>query len=50
MVRLIVNSGELEWVKLHVQSWKVNEQFLKEPENEICCIYAICDLCVKDVV
>ena len=50
MVCLIVNSGKLKWVKLRVQSWKVNEQFLKEPENEVYCIHAICDLHVKDVI
>jgi 26S proteasome regulatory subunit N5 len=46
-----LNDGELEWVKLRVQSRKVNEQFLKEPENEVCCIRAVCDLMFsKDVV
>ncbi|KAI0285412.1 PCI-domain-containing protein [Russula aff. rugulosa BPL654] len=30
----MLNGGEPEWVKLRVQSRKVNEQFLKEPENE----------------
>ena len=35
-----LNGGEPEWVKLRVQSRKVNEQFLKEPENEVCCIRA----------
>ena len=46
-----LNGGEPEWVKLRVQSRKVNEQFLKEPENEVCCIRAVCDLlCAKDVV
>jgi len=29
-----LGGGEPEWVKLRVQSRKVNEQFLKEPENE----------------
>ena len=43
-------TGKPEWVKLCVQSWKVNEQFLKKPENEVCCIHAVCDLHVKDVV
>ena len=33
-----LNGGEPEWVKLRVQSRKVNEQFLKEPENEVCCV------------
>jgi 26S proteasome regulatory subunit N5 len=28
--------GETEWVKLRVQSRKVNEQFLKDPGNEVC--------------
>jgi 26S proteasome regulatory subunit N5 len=32
----MLNSGEPEWVKLRVQSRKVNEQFLKESENEVC--------------
>jgi 26S proteasome regulatory subunit N5 len=41
-----LNGGEPEWVKLRVQSRKVNEQFLKEPENEVCCIRVICDLYV----
>lgn len=46
-----LNDGEPEWVKLRVQSRKVNEQFLKEPENEVCCIRAICDImCSEDVV
>ena len=31
-----LSAGEPEWVKLRVQSRKVNEQFLKEPENEVC--------------
>ena len=30
-----LNGGEPEWVKLRVQSRKVNVQFLKEPENEV---------------
>jgi len=30
-----LSSGEPEWVKLRVQSRKVNEQFLKEPDNEV---------------
>jgi len=30
----MLSAGEPEWVKLRVQSRKVNEQFLKEPENE----------------
>ena len=50
MVCLIVNSGKPEWVKLRMQSWKVNKQFLKKPENEVCCIYVVCDLHVKDVI
>jgi 26S proteasome regulatory subunit N5 len=29
------SGGETEWVKLRVQSRKVNEQFLKEPGNEV---------------
>jgi 26S proteasome regulatory subunit N5 len=46
-----LNGGEPEWVKLRVQSRKVNEQFLKEPENEVCCIRTIFDLSFsKDVV
>ena len=39
-----LNGGEPEWVKLRVQSRKVNEQFLKESANEVCCIRAICVL------
>lgn len=39
-----LNGGEPEWVKLRVQSRKVNETFLKDPENEVCCIRAICGL------
>ena len=35
-----LSSGEPEWVKLRVQSRKINEQFLKEPENEVCCAHA----------
>ncbi len=38
----MLDGGEPEWVKLRVQSRKVNEQFLKEPENEVCYIRAIC--------
>ena len=34
----MLSGGEPEWVKLRVQSRKVNEQFLKEPENEVCCV------------
>jgi 26S proteasome regulatory subunit N5 len=30
-----LDAGEPEWVKFRVQSRKVNEQFLKEPENEV---------------
>jgi 26S proteasome regulatory subunit N5 len=30
-----LGAGEPEWVKFRVQSRKVNEQFLKEPENEV---------------
>lgn len=30
-----LGAGETEWVKLRVQSRKVNEQFLKEPGNEV---------------
>ena len=30
-----LTGGETEWVKLRVQSRKVNEQFLKEPGNEV---------------
>ncbi|KAI9461173.1 hypothetical protein F5148DRAFT_1215539 [Russula earlei] len=30
-----LSGGEPEWVKLRVQSRKVNEQFLKESENEV---------------
>jgi len=33
-----LSDGEPEWVKLRVQSRKVNEQFLKEPENEVRCL------------
>jgi 26S proteasome regulatory subunit N5 len=39
-----LNGGEPEWVKLRVQSRKINETFLKEPENEVCCIRVICNL------
>lgn len=31
----VISGGETEWVKLRVQSRKVNEQFLKEPGNEV---------------
>jgi len=34
----MLSAGEPEWVKLRVQSRKVNEQFLKEPENEVCSV------------
>jgi 26S proteasome regulatory subunit N5 len=30
-----LSGGETEWVKLRVQSRKVNERFLKEPGNEV---------------
>jgi 26S proteasome regulatory subunit N5 len=30
-----LGAGEPEWTKFRVQSRKVNEQFLKEPENEV---------------
>lgn len=30
-----LSGGETEWVKLRVQSRKINEQFLKEPGNEV---------------
>jgi 26S proteasome regulatory subunit N5 len=36
-----LSGGEPEWVKLRVQSRKVNEQFLKEPEHEVCCVRII---------
>ena len=38
-----LNSGEPEWVKLRVQSRKVNEQFLKESENEVSRVRVIRD-------
>ena len=37
----MLSAGEPEWVKLRVQSRKVNEQFLKEPENEVCSVRVV---------
>ena len=41
-----LSNGEPEWVKLRVQSRKVNEQFLKEPENEVCCVRVVLGRCI----
>jgi 26S proteasome regulatory subunit N5 len=41
-----LSGGEPEWVKLRVQSRKVNEQFLKDPENEVCCVRVVQGRCV----
>jgi 26S proteasome regulatory subunit N5 len=32
-----LSGGEPEWVKVRVGGRKVNEEFLKEKENEVCC-------------
>jgi 26S proteasome regulatory subunit N5 len=43
-----LGGGEPEWVKLRVQSRKVNEQFLKESANEVRCLPCIAqDLFLK---
>jgi 26S proteasome regulatory subunit N5 len=41
-----LSGSEPEWVKLRVQSRKINEQFLKDPENEVYHILVVQGLCV----
>lgn len=36
-----IGGGEAEWVKVRVSSRKVNEEFLKEKENEVRRIFLV---------